>query len=185
MTTSHTQWPALGSHYHDQYGPIDLSVYEAAKEIWPAAEAFGEFALHDQAAAFDLMLNATAKVTARIAAGGQDIENIKPYLFQTYKHLVASEKAKRLRRAQPLTDSDESLAVDIVADLERKIMLRELFSRMNEDERTLSQYLMFGYTYKEIAKEIGTPADALRKRFSRLRNKIETILASAGSTNAE
>jgi DNA-directed RNA polymerase specialized sigma24 family protein len=183
VTTSHTQWPALSSHYHDQYGPIDLNVYEAAKEIWPAAEAFGEFTLRDQAAAFDLMLNATAKVTARIAAGGQEIENIKPYLFQTYKHLVASEKAKRLRRAQPLTDSDESLAVDIVADLERKIMLRELFTHMNENERALSLYLMFGYTYEEIGAAIGESAEALRKRFSRLRQKIVTILTPAGSAH--
>lgn len=185
MSTSRTEFPALDSCYKDEYGAIDLKVYEAARNIWPAAEIFGEFALHDHDAAFNSMLQAAAKVTARIAAGGQEIENIKPYLFQTYKHLVASEKAKRLRRAQPLTDSDESLAVDIVADLERKIMLRELFSRMNQDERALSQYLMFGYTYKEIARETGTPADALRKRFSRLRNKIETILASVGSTNAE
>jgi RNA polymerase sigma factor (sigma-70 family) len=183
MSTSPTEFPALDSCYNDEYGPIDLKVYEAARDIWPAAKGFGEFALQDRDAAFNLMLNAAARVTARLATGVPQIEHIKRYLFQTYKHLVGNEKAKRLRHEQPLRDFDESLTVDIVADLERKIMLRELFSRMSEDERTLALYLMFGYTYQEIAEEIGIPADALRKRFSRLRQKIVTILTPANTAN--
>jgi len=47
VATSQTEWPSLDSSYEDEYGPIDLRVYEAAKEIWPAAEAFGTFALLD------------------------------------------------------------------------------------------------------------------------------------------
>ena len=180
MSTSRTEWPALDSRYEDQYGPIDLEVYEAAREIWPAAAVFGEFASQDHDAAFNLMLKATAKVTARIASGGQ-IQNIKPYLFQTYKHLVGQEKAKRLRREQSLDDSDRSLVVDIVADLERKILLRELFTHMSEDERALSLCLMFGYTYQEIANEMGTKDETLRKRFSRLRRKIEQVLTLKAS----
>jgi DNA-directed RNA polymerase specialized sigma24 family protein len=132
--------------------------------------------LQDSSAAFDLMLKAAAKVTARMASGGRKIESLQPYLFQTYKHLVGNEKAKRLKHEQSLGDFDESLKVNIVADLERKIMLRELFARMTNEDRELANYLMFGYTYDEIAAEIGASSDALRKRFSRLRQKISTIL---------
>ena len=185
MSTSRTQWPALDSRYEDEYGPIDLNVYEAARDIWPAAEAFGVFALQNHDTAVDLMLKAAARVTARTASGGQVIERIKPYLFQTYKHLVAQEKAKRLSREQPLGELDDLLTVDIIADLERKIMLRELFARMSEDDRTLAGYLMFGYTYDEIAEKIGTPADVLRKRFSRLKQKIIAILDPPGNANIE
>ncbi len=177
MSTSRTEWPALDSRYVDEYGPISLEVYDAAREIWAAAEEFGEFALQDRAAAFHLLLKATAKVTARMSSDGPEIQNIPSYLRQSYKHLVANEKAKRLQHEQPLDDSDESLTVNIVADLERKIMLRELFAKMNNEDRELTTYLMFGYTYEEIAAEIGQSSEALRKRFSRLRQKILTILA--------
>lgn len=176
MATSQTEWPALDASYEDEYGPIDLKVYEAAKEIWPAAEVIGMFALHDQADSFRLMLNAAAKVSARMGSSGPKIENLKPYLFQTYKHLVGQEKAKRLRREQPLIDEDQSVVVDIVDDLERKILLRELFSRMSEAERTLSLYMMFGYTYSEIAEKMGTSPEALRSRFSRLKQRLEGAL---------
>src|SRR5258706_9471266 len=177
MPISRTEWPALGSRYKEEYGPIDLEVYEAARSISRAAEDFGEFVLKDRAAAFDLLHKAAAKVTAHIASGAPEIRNIQAYLFRTYKHLVAQELDKRIRHEQPLSDSDDALIVEIVADLERKIMLREIFSRINEDERTLALYLMFGYTYKEIAEELGTTDVTLRQRISRFRRKLEQILA--------
>jgi DNA-directed RNA polymerase specialized sigma24 family protein len=177
VSASRIEWPALDSRYIDEYGPISVEVYEAARDIWASAEEFGAFALQDTAAAFDLMLKATAKVTARMSSGGPEIKNIQTYLYQTYKHLVGREKANRLKYEQPLDESDEFLTVNIVPDLECKIMLRELFAKMNNEDRELANYLMFGYTYEEIAAEIGASSDALRKRFSRLKGKISAILA--------
>jgi DNA-directed RNA polymerase specialized sigma24 family protein len=169
----------------DEYGPIDLEVYDAARDIWPAAQGFGEFALQDHDAAFNHMLNAAAKVTARLASGGEKIVNLKSYLFQTYKHLVGQEKANRIKREQPLDESDKSLVVDIVKALERKILLRELFRRMSEEERTLSQFIMFGYTYAEIAEKMETTPDALRSRFTRLKRKLDQIFTPSNPINTE
>lgn len=173
MPTPRDPWPALESRYTDQYGAIDLPVYDTAGEIWPEAVAFAEFALGDYTVAFELMVKAAALVTARLASGSVEIRNMKAYLFRTYKHLVGQEKAKRLRQGQPL--AEDSLVVEIVENLERKIMLEELFSKMTEDERKLSLYLMLGYTYDEIAAEIGESSTALRQRFSRLRRRIARI----------
>jgi len=178
VATSQTEFPALDSRYEDEYGPIDLKVYDAARAIWPAAETFGTFALQDQAVAFNFMLQAAAKVTARIASGGPEIQNLGNYLFRTYKHLIAQERVKRLQRAQPLSGFEQSPVVEIAEDLERKIMLRELFSRMSETERTLSEYLMLGYTYEEIAKQMDTTAEALRARFGRLKHRLQSILTA-------
>lgn len=178
MSTSRMELPSLESSYDDEYGPIDLEVYEAAQRIWPAARTFGEFALRDPDVAFNLMLNAAAKVTARMASDAEAVEKIQPYLFQTYKRLIGEERTRRLRHQQELSDDDDLLVVDVVADLERKIMLREMFSRMSEEERVLAQYLMFGYTYQEIAAMVGTTDEALRKRFSRLKQKLEQLLGT-------
>jgi len=178
-----TEWPAIGSCYKDEYGPIDLNVYDAARSISRAAEDFGEFVLKDRAAAFDLLHKAAAKVTAHISSGRQEIQNIQAYLFRTYKRLVAHELHKRIRHEQPLSDSDDALIVEIVADLERKIMLREIFSRINEDERTLALCLMFGYSYKEIAEALGTTEVALRQRISRFRRKLDQILEPKNRPN--
>jgi len=178
MTVSSKEFPPLDSGYEDNYGPISLDVYEAARAIWPEARDFGIFVLHDEAAAFNAMMQASARVSDRMTSEGPPIENIQSYLLRTYKNLVAG-KRKKLSREQPLNDFDESFAEEVVADLERKILLRELFRHMNNDERTLSQYLMFGYTYKEIAAAMEEDPDVLRKRFSRLKKKIREALSPA------
>jgi RNA polymerase sigma factor (sigma-70 family) len=173
MSSSQNEWPALVDCYEDQYGPIDLEVYEMAREIWPSARVFAQFALKDVDAGSNLMFRAAAKVTARINSEGPPVENLKAYLYQTYKHLVTKQKIQRLSREHPLSDASDSLIIDTAADLERKILLRELFRQMSEPERELSVYLMFGYTYKEIAEKLGKTEDELRKRFSRLKEKLE------------
>jgi len=88
VTASVPQWPALDSGYEDEFGPIDLEVYQAAGEIWPNAAVFGEFALQDRDEAFSLMLKAVASVSSMIASGTH-IEHLKRYLNTTYKNLVA------------------------------------------------------------------------------------------------
>lgn len=79
MSPSRNEWPALESHYEDQYGSIDLEVYKTAGELWPAAKAFAEFALKDQDASVDLMLQAAAKVSCerkREATGHIDLSHM-------------------------------------------------------------------------------------------------------------
>lgn len=185
MATKQKEWPALDSSYTDVYGPIDIMVYDAAQEIWPRARAFGEFALQDADAAFSLMLKAVAAVSARLNSPDQpEISLLKPYLFRTYKNLVAAEKSERMR-VQSLDELDKSSAVDLVADLERKILLRELFSRMSEEERNICTYVMFGYRHNEIADILGMTPDAVRQKYSRLIRKLANMFSDSVSSGDE
>jgi len=179
VTTSVPEWPALDSGYEDQFGPIDPIVYQAAGEIWPQAAVFGEFSLQDPNEAFHLMLKAVARVSAAIASGAK-VEHLKAYLLATYKHLVGNEHARRLRREQPIPESEsefgEHLVVDIVADLDRKILLREAFRQMNAEDRNLSYLLMLGYTSSEIAQELGLQPAAVRQRVHRLTLRLRKVM---------
>lgn len=177
MSPSPNDFPVLDDSYLDAYGQIDLKVYEAAREIWPKARRFGDFALQDHDAALDCLLKVAAEVSLQVSSRKSEIKNLGAYLLSSYKHLVGSEKAKRLTRAQSLPDFDESLTVEIVADLERKIMLKEIFLQLTEAERDLAKRIMFGYTYREIEAETGITAATARQRFSRLKRKIEELLA--------
>ncbi len=181
MSTSRLEWPTFEARYEDEYGALDPAVYEVARSLWPKAERFGTFALHDPAAAFDLMHKAVARVSNLIARGDQ-IRNVAGYLYQTYKHLIAQEKAKQINRHQPLKDVEQSLVVDITRDLERKIALREAFEHMDEVERHLTLCLMFGYSYEETAEIMGTPSATLRQQFSRLKKRIAKILGGEATS---
>jgi hypothetical protein len=180
--------PELDSSYTDQYGPIDLTVYNAARKIWSKAKVFAEFALQDDTMAFDLMLKAAAAVSERLETIGrlrtvelpespQQIRDLRRYLFSTYKNLVASEKSERIKRERSQAELNESFAVDIIADIEQKILMREIFNRMSAEERDLCTYVMLGYRHDEIADILKMSPSAVRQKFSRLKRRLTTIFS--------
>lgn len=188
MTASAPQWPALDSGYEDEFGPIDLEVYQAAGEIWLQAAVFGEFALQDRDEAFSLMLKAVARVSAVIASG-TEIRRLKPYLLTTYKNLVAKEQARRLKREQPIpefeTELGEHLVAEIAADLDRKILLREAFRPTTAEDRNLASLVMLGHSFTEIGEELGVDPATLRQRWNRLMMRIRKKVASREHAETE
>ena len=166
MSTPEHEWPPLQEGYEDEFGRIDPEVYQAAGVIWPAAVNFGEFALHDEDLAFNLMMKAAANVS-RIITTGHKIEYLNAYLLTTFKRLVVHEREKTLPRSYPLSDAPEAVA-DVVADLDRKILAREVFARLNDRERSMVQLWMMGYTNAEIGQLIDIDPTTVRKRISRL-----------------
>jgi len=170
VSTLHDKWPSLEAGYQDQYGPIDPKVYQAAGAIWPKAATFGEFALHDRSMVFSLMLKAVANVSSAIATG-QNVENLNAYLLKSFKNLVVFERAKALGRTVSLSEVQE-VAVDVIADLERKILLREIFTHLNNEQRTLVLYSMMGYSFEEIALRLELTPATVRQRMHRLTERL-------------
>jgi len=173
VSTPAHEWPALEAGYEDQFGPIDPEVYEAAGAIWPKAAKFGEFALQDRSLAFNLMLKAVASVSSSIAAG-RNVEHLKAYLLRSYKNLVVTEREKLLKESIPEFSQDS--VMDIVTDLERKILLREMFTHMSTAERTLVYHSMMGYSYEEIANLLGLNPATVRQRMHRLTERLRKTI---------
>lgn len=183
MGTHLHELPELDSSYRDQYGPIDLEVYNAARKIWPKAKLFADFALQDDSTAFELIFKAAAAVSERLktieSAELPQIRDIRTYLFRVYKNLVATEKADRIKHEQSQIELDESLAVDVIGDIERKILMREMFKRMGAEERDLCTYVMLGYQHDEIAGILGLTPDAVRQKYSRLTRRLAAMFSHA------
>lgn len=165
MSTPEHELPPLQEGYEDEFGLIDPEVYQAARAIWPAAVNFGEFALHDRNLVSNLMLKAAARVS-QIIATGKSIEKLNAYLLRTFKRLVAREREKILPRSVPLSEAPEAILA-VVDDLDRKVLAREIFARLNDRERSTVQMWMMGYTDEQIGQLLDLDPRAVRKRISR------------------
>ncbi len=175
------QLPQLTEGYNDEFGPIDPHVYQAARAIWPRAVRFGEFALHDRSLVFNLMMKAAATVS-RLIFEGKSIEHLKAYLRKTFDRLVVEEREKTLPRSEPLTNAPEAVE-NIVADLERKILVRELFINVSNIDRSIIWYWMRGYSDEEIAIDLGRTRTAIQKRRERLIARLKNTFANTDADN--
>lgn len=151
--------------YYDEFGPIHPAVYQAAREIWPRAVNFGEFALHDRSLVSNLLMKAAANVS-KLIFEGRNIEYLNAYLLKTFKRLVVEERDKTLSRAASFPEARKTVT-DIVADLDRKILAREVFTHLNDDDRAVVLGWMLGYSHREIAVILGLKPATVRQRTHR------------------
>jgi DNA-directed RNA polymerase specialized sigma24 family protein len=65
---------------------------------------------------------------------------------------------------------------DAVADVERRILLREVLDLLSEDERRVCFWKKVGFSSEEIAARRGGSAAAVDTLFSRAKQKIRVAL---------
>jgi hypothetical protein len=94
------EWPLIKSDYTDEYGQIQVEVYMAAGAIWDAARRFALLTLQDSHTGSKLLFRAAVIVSLKRTEPNVLIEDLKAYLFQTYKHLVLDELRKENRRKE-------------------------------------------------------------------------------------
>lgn len=163
------QLPQLDSSFIDQFGEIDLEVYEAARTIWPIAERLADRILFDGHLGIELMFKAASKVTAAQKAGTQ-IVNLKYYLLKSYKHLLLADLEKENGRRRILSENGfaaSSSLLDAEAQLHRKILINQLRLEMDDWMREVFDHLRLGYTFEELAEHYGMAANVLRSKFSK------------------
>jgi RNA polymerase sigma factor (sigma-70 family) len=177
VSTPEHELPPLKEGYEDEFGPIDPEVYQAARKIWPTAVRFGEFALHDRQLVLNLMMESVANVSRSIAKG-TNIEHLNGYLLRTFKHRVVRDREKRLPRSEPLSEIPDAVA-SVVADLDRKILTREIFARLDHREREIFQLRMMDYSFEEIGRILDLNNTAVRTRWYRLMRRLRETLAAS------
>lgn len=194
MTGPHRHaWPPFSESYTDEFGQVDREVYEAAGRSWPKATSLADSALRDVARGLELMLKAAAIVTRVWRESPDRIDNLRAYVFVTYKHLVLAELEKE--NGHRLKDKEyHDLLPDHArsgVDVEQKILIQQLESRMDDWGRKVFQLLTLGHTYEEIGPMVGMNGHAVGKRFReqvrRLRAEIEaesTVAHRAGEESA-
>ena len=180
MSDTSISWPNIDSSYEDEFGSISADVNKAARELWPRAQKFALLTLRDGHAGMRLMMKAAAKVSKRKAEfPGEEIHDLKGYLYKVFKNIVFSELEKEAGHRefaavleQKALDSTEALT----QELERKILIDELVQRMDPQTRSVFELLVLGYTFEEIARLTNGKANVLRSRFSkRIRSLSQRI----------
>jgi hypothetical protein len=173
------QWPELDQRYVDEFGLVELPVYEAARQIWPAEESFARRALGDEQVGFRLMIRASAIVTRRNGELEGGIGNIPAFLRTTYRQLVLAE-LKKLNGRRVIESENEAELAPATQDNERietAILIEELFRRMDAWTRKVFELRTLGYGFEVMEEELGMRANVIRAKFSReitrLRSEIE------------
>ena len=166
-------FPTLRETYADEYGPIEAQVYKEAQALWPQAEQFAIRTVGDPQIGINLMYHAAAIVTRIFASEPSKIQSLPGYLFITYKRLVLTELKKEnshrlIEEGLSATMPPETSAQSV----EQKILIEQIRRRMEPKMCKVFELLVLGYSFEEIAPEVGMRANALRSYHSKQIQKI-------------
>jgi DNA-directed RNA polymerase specialized sigma24 family protein len=170
-------WPPLEAAYTDEFGEIDLVVYEAARQLWPTAEKLAREELDDPALKQQLLLKAAADVTPIWCNDATRIDNLPGYLFKVYKRLLWRELLKT-RKHHSWEAELEFLTASLegVEEVERKILIQQILNRLDSEMRFVFEMRIFNHSFEEIARFLNCSPHTLRTRYSkqlaRLRQQI-------------
>ena len=163
-------WASAEQAYLDEFGPIERPVYVAAQALWPQVERTALQVLRDAAAGQQLLMKACALVTRKRTSAPDTIANLPAYLYRTWQRLLLAELEKenghRQRDAARLAAAVENLTRS-TAELERRILLQQIIRQMDDWTRRVFEYLTLGFSYEEIAAELGGNGHAIRVKYDR------------------
>jgi len=165
-------WPSVDAPYVDEFGPIDKDVHKAAGEIWRWAAAFAIATLGDEASGQLALKKVCAKITEKRAAGAIRIVKLNAYIQTAFKHEVLAQ-LKRNRSAEVDLSAEP---VDYALDINQKILVEQILARMSSEDRRITELLILGYSFEEIAKADGTRSNIIRSRYSKLLKRIKREL---------
>lgn len=156
----------------DEFGAIDARVYETALALWPRAERASLQMLHDTATGQHLLMKACALVTRKHADSPDAITNLPAYLYRTWRRLMLEELEKQNHHRQIeenlFAENAEPHHTRHSADqLDRRILLQQIVNRMDDWTRRVFEYQTLGFTFDEIASQMGGNGHAIRIRYDR------------------
>lgn len=180
MADDSINWPPLDAVYDDEFGTVETGIYGAAGALWPAARQFARNKLGDEAAGLPLMIKAAALVSRRQLEHDSNIEEPAAYLMKTFMRLVLHELKKRNRRRKLTDERQQDLlprAEETAQSLDDKILIEQIYARMDEWMKKAFELRMLEYSYEEMAVVLGMKANLIRSKYSkeleRLRRQIE------------
>jgi DNA-directed RNA polymerase specialized sigma24 family protein len=177
-------WACAEQAYLDEFGPIERPVYDAAQALWPQVERTALQVLRDAAAGQHLLMKACALVTRKRASAPDTINNLPAYLYRTWQRLLLAELEKenghRQRDAARLAAAAEDPALS-TSELERRILLQQIIQQMDGWTRRVFEYLTLGFSYEEIAAELGGNGHAIRVKYDR---QLKALAQRLNQTNA-
>lgn len=164
------EWPAFDSTYTDEYGQIQAEVYMAAGAIWEKVKRFAQSTLGDPEAGSRLLFMAAAIVSLKTSDVDTQIEDLKGYLYQTFKNLVLDELRKESRRKEIQVERRaelESLSINVAEDVDRKILLEQIVRHMDPWLRRVYEWRCLDLDFELIASSLGEKTHVVRSKYSK------------------
>jgi DNA-directed RNA polymerase specialized sigma24 family protein len=178
---SSTEWDSIEGSYADEFGLVAPDVYACANEIRPQARNHAARVLldNDAARADTLLLKAAAQVTRAHSAEPGRIDDLRGYLFQTFRRILLAEleKDKNRRRFESRSQPDAELRGQ-AENVERRILLNELVGVMDPWTRDVFEWLALDYSFEEIGRHLGANPKAVKNRFYRHVERLRVTLES-------
>src|SRR5882724_8662816 len=114
------------------------------------------------------MIKSAALVTQAWNKNTIKIRNLGAYLFQAYKRLLLAEleKINGHRQSEGELEARQELDLrDFTEDLDRKILILQIKSRMDPWTLNVFQYRSLGYNFKEIGSFLGQKEHTVQQAF--------------------
>ena len=165
-----------------------------ARRLWPRVQAHARKELTKKTSddtmvlatgVWESVLRSVAKTVRRSNGKGRPILNLEAYLFGAFHHRFNRALRQERRRREmveylPLGRDLERLrqAHDLksVADLDRSIQVKQTIENMDEWTRKVWAARQYGYSWKEIATQLGLTEPQAKLRFRYAIGKLRARL---------
>jgi RNA polymerase sigma factor (sigma-70 family) len=161
-------WPSVQAHaYREQPGKSSDEALDFASEVWEG------------------VLRSVAKTIKRSKGRDWRIKNMEAYLFGAFHHRFNRALKKERRRIQTVRYLPSSHDLErlgqahdskAVSDLEESIQLKEAVRNMDEWTRKVWAARQYGYSWKEIAIQLGLTEHQVKLRFRYAIGKLRARL---------
>lgn len=162
-------WPTVAEAYTDEFGSIDLDVYEAAGRLWSWGRRFSQSKIQDEGFGRDLLLKMAANITEKRSKGRITIENLDAYLSTSFRRAVLAELRLRTARDAKLNKVTES---SLKIDLDKKILIEEYMEHMDPWLLRVFRYRVLGYTFDTIGRWIGEDGDSVKSKYHKHMSRL-------------
>ena len=164
-------WPSIQAHgYREQPGKNSDEALAFASEVWEG------------------VLRSVAKTIRRHDGRNWQVKNMEAYLFGVFHHRFNRALKKERRRLQTIQHLPSSRDLEFlrqahdsksVRDLEQSIQLKQAVANMDEWTRKVWAARQYGYSWKEIATQLGLTEPQVKLRFRYAIGKIRARLGGA------
>lgn len=164
---------------------IEPRVRSVAQEIAHRAISYGEKLLGDPALALTLLEEAAASVSDALKKNSEshrpEIGDLRSYLFRAYLNRITLA-----RQNQPVledaTDKEWERYTSQTddSDLDRRILVKELLAHYGTVTQEIVYRHLEGYSWSEVEKSCGVPANAARLRFRKVLQHLQKVLRARG-----
>jgi len=174
--------------------PLERELTAAATRLWPRVQAHACRELSNKnladgialaAEVWEGVLQSVAKTVARRNRRAPGIVDLDAYLFGVFHHRFnrALKKERRMQETIELVPSTRDLeqlpgAHDAQSprNLERSLQVNEVVRNMDDWTRRVWTAKQYGYSWREIAEQIGLSEQAAKARFHNALRKLAARL---------